>query len=120
MRNLSILLLAVIMNPFHAEANNCPGLDQIVFHMDVASSNIANADTTRTPEGGSYKMRTAHCSSTGCATLEFPEYRLVHDPGHPDANPEGFVSFPSIDVMEELNELIELQRAYEQRVSECT
>ena len=40
-------------------------------------------------------------------------YRLVHDPGHPDANEEGFVKMPDIEIVTEMVDMIAASRAYE-------
>ncbi len=113
--------------------------------MDVISSNIANAETTRTPEGGPYR-RQAVVFRPGqssrpfqllLARLRNPSLaptmvggvtvsnivvdpapgRLVYDPTHPDANAEGFVEYPNVDTLTEMIDLISATRAYEANIT---
>ena len=121
MRILFILLLLSVSKDYAlaAETINCPGLGQIVFQIQVVSENIANANTTRAPQGGPYKPKTAYCNMFGCDILERETSFQVYEPKHIDANVDGLVSYPSIDTIVEMNQMIELQRLYEQRLSEC-
>jgi flagellar basal-body rod protein FlgC len=99
--------------------------------MDVITSNIANAETTRTPAGGPYKKRTVILSSESLPESfgeslnsavmavkvekieEDSGVRMVYDPKHPDANPEGYVAKPNINLMLEMAEMINASRNYE-------
>ncbi len=95
------------------------------FRMDVISSNIANLETTRTPEGGPYHRRIVSFQSmllgqeqvqgVKVAQLtEDPSERLVYDPSHPDADPEtGMVHYPDMDLITELTDLMSAQRSFE-------
>ena len=72
--------------------------------LEVISANIANAETTRTPEGVAYRREIAvvHTDTkTGANVLDVvadkQRGRLVYDPGHPDANEDGFVEYPNVD-----------------------
>jgi flagellar basal-body rod protein FlgC len=106
----------------------------------VTASNLANAQTTRTPEGGAYRRRDPVFQSVpvgdrfhdlmnerlarasqGVETVEIVEDtappRLVHDPSHPDANPDGFVEYPNIEMVEEMVNMIMASRAYDAGVT---
>ncbi len=99
--------------------------------IDVIADNIANAETTRTPEGGPYRKkvpifaeylrRTAQgWKPAGVRVVkikEDPSYRLVYDPSHPDADENGYVKMPNVNVLKEMVDLINAQRAYEANVS---
>jgi flagellar basal-body rod protein FlgC len=107
--------------------------------MTVVAGNLANTETTRTPEGGPYKRRDVifqavpigeDFSDSMRATLsedtEGPQAvevagikqssrpaRKVFDPNHPDASPEGYVSLPDINLMEEMVDMMSAVRSYE-------
>ncbi len=92
--------------------------------MNVIASNIANVNSTNTPEGGPYRRRDVlfqsylfNESSIGVNIAKIVEdqrpFRMVHDPAHPDANENGFVSHPNINTIEETVNLMAATRAYE-------
>lgn len=99
--------------------------------IDVVASNLANMQTTRTAAGGPYRRRTVvfgerlaqaqrpqrQFRGEGvrvAAIVEDPNPpRLEHDPEHPDANGEGFVAYPNIDLAKEMTDLITASRSYE-------
>ncbi|MBP7232639.1 MAG: flagellar basal body rod protein FlgC [Syntrophaceae bacterium] len=100
--------------------------------MDVISSNIANLSTTSTPEGGPYKRKVLSFSADPLEkgfdanlkdavravkidkiTEQTDGFRKIHDPAHPDADQEGFVTLPNVNLMLEMTELISASRAYE-------
>ncbi|GAB4016628.1 MAG: flagellar basal body rod protein FlgC [Bdellovibrio sp.] len=108
--------------------------------MGAISSNIANAQTTRTAEGGPYrpkevvfgaeptresfseilegelgeKANSVHATEV-ISTNKPPV--LKYEPNHPDANAQGYVAYPDINVMEEMANMIEASRAYEANIS---
>ena len=106
--------------------------------MDTIASNLANIETTRTPEGGPYKrkdvMFTALPLNSFSGTLsdaladqvrqvkvsEVVEDQspptLVFNPNHPDANEEGYVAMPNINLMEEMVNLINATRSFEANI----
>lgn len=108
--------------------------------IDAIASNLANANTTRTEAGGPYKRRDvvlepqaidSNFGSTlaalgdagarqGVKVVDVVEDqrppRLVFQPGHPDANPEGYVAFPNVDPVTEMVDLLTASRAYEANV----
>jgi len=108
--------------------------------MDVISSNIANANTTRTEEGGPYKKKmvvfgpaTGQSSFSGVLDsleqanlggVEVSEIvedanavKAVYDPDHPDADADGYVMMPDIDTVEEMVDMMSATRSYEANVT---
>jgi flagellar basal-body rod protein FlgC len=108
--------------------------------MEAISSNIANAQTTRTAEGGPYRRKEVVFGSeparesfadilegeldekaqTVQATEVISTNRppiMKYDPNHPDANEDGYVAMPNINVMEEMANMISAQRAYEANIT---
>ena len=108
-------------------------------YMNVISMNLANVKTTRTPEGGPYRRKSVAFAATPIhnpfdKALENAEDRelkgvvvrgivndkrpmkQVYEPGHPDANKEGYVSYPDINVVEEMANMITTMRSYEANV----
>ena len=96
--------------------------------MDAIANNIANAETTRTPEGGPYRRQQAVFSlpveqmgfgeaeiAGPAASIEMEDSppKMVHDPGHPDADASGFVAMPNVNIVEEMVDMISATRAYE-------
>lgn len=96
--------------------------------MNTIANNIANAGTTRTPEGGAFRrqvvilrgepVRSIGATETAGVRVKRVEHdpsplRPVHQPGHPDADAEGYVNYPNIDIAVEMVDLIASQRAYE-------
>ncbi len=107
--------------------------------MNTTSSNLAQAQTTRTPEGGPYRRKDVVFEAEPVRSfaselkghLDAPLHKvkvvdvvsdpnppkLVYQPGHPDANPEGFVAYPNINTMEEMVNMIAASRTYEANVT---
>jgi flagellar basal-body rod protein FlgC len=92
--------------------------------MNVIASNIANVNSTRTPEGGPYRKKDVVFesymfdeSSVGVNIPKIVEdegpFKMAYDPSHPDANKDGYVSYPNISTIEETVNLISATRAYE-------
>jgi flagellar basal-body rod protein FlgC len=105
------------------------GLSAERARINVASSNLANVQTTRTDGGGPYQRQNLVLSSRavtepGAVEGSFavavdsvqPDPtppRLEYDPGHPDAGPDGYVAFPNVNVVEEMVDMITASRAYQ-------
>lgn len=102
--------------------------------LNVVSSNLANIETTRTPEGGPYQkrdvvFRSAPVTFSGVLDravqgVEVAEIRanteppkLVHDPSHPDADAQGYVSMPNINLLEEVVDMMSASRSYDANVT---
>lgn len=100
--------------------------------MNVIANNIANAESTRTAKGGAFRRQLAvfrggewkpgaKSSELGVRVSKVVSdpspSRLVFDPGHPDANKDGYVSYPNVSVAVEMADLVSAQRAYDANVS---
>ncbi len=88
--------------------------------MSVIAENIANANTMRTAEGGPYRRQLAVArrdEATGQVTVDrvadASEGRLVYDPGHPDADEQGYVRHPNVDMAAEMVDLVTARRLHE-------
>jgi flagellar basal-body rod protein FlgC len=103
--------------------------------MDVIAENLANARTTRTPDGGPYRRKVvlfepvlqeiegqdalhgADKTSVGVKATQYvdrtTDFEHVLDPGHPDAGPDGMVLYPNVNTVLEMADLITSMRAYE-------
>lgn len=82
--------------------------------LKTIAANIANAQTTRTPEGGPYRRQVAVADGGEARVVaDARPGSLVYDPGHPDANPDGFVAMPNVDVQTELVDLMVARRVHE-------
>jgi flagellar basal-body rod protein FlgC len=118
------------MDFFQAIDVAASGLSAERTRMNVAASNLANASTTRTAEGGPYRPQSVVLSSEakeGAGPGEVPVFevkgaevvddgsapRIVHDPAHPDADADGNVAYPNVNVVEEMVDMITASRAYE-------
>lgn len=100
--------------------------------LDIVAQNIANAQTTRTAEGGPYKRQvvsfeTELVKRTGGASLQTVRIggvtndrspgQEVYNPQHPDAGPDGMVKMPNVNLSYEMVDLITASRAYEANLS---
>ncbi|MDR2801313.1 MAG: flagellar basal body rod protein FlgC [Desulfovibrio sp.] len=109
-------------------------------HINIISMNLANVKTTRTANGGPYRRRSVVLESTpldadfkaqmrgaldkelrGVRVQAIPvdqrPHKMVYEPGHPDADPDGYVAYPDINVVEEMAALMTAQRGYEANVT---
>jgi len=113
------------------------GLHAQRFRMNLISSNLANAHTTKTEDGTPYRRKDPLFQAVDASDTPQNEFdntlqkvrvdavvedqspfRLVHDPGHPDANPEtGMVQLPNVNVVEEMVNLVTAARSYEANVT---
>lgn len=101
------------------------GLTAQRLRMDVAASNLANAQTTRTAAGGPYRAESVVFSAltlngdgapgVAATTIATPGRAFVraYDPGHPDADGEGFVTYPNVDVAGEMADLMGAARSFQ-------
>ena len=101
--------------------------------MNVIANNIANAQTTRTPDGrGAFRRQVAIVRGEALKqTVDPSKYgvkvkrvaqdpsplRMVYDPTHPDANAEGMVAYPNVDVAMEMVDMVVAQRAYDANIA---
>lgn len=107
---------------------------------DIISQNLANVNTTRTSEGGAYVRKTvvfAEKQSTsfdqvlmttsglvgnGVKATKVVEdtstpMNMVYDPSHPDADENGYVTYPNVNTVTEMTNLIDASRSYEANVT---
>jgi flagellar basal-body rod protein FlgC len=124
------------MDFFRALQTSSSGLSAQRLRMNLISANLANANTTRTQEGGPYRRKEAvfaaqpgeadfrrHLSSQledqlpqveVLGVVDDPNPPLMkYDPAHPDADANGYVAMPNINVMEEMVNMISATRSYE-------
>ncbi len=106
--------------------------------LQTVASNMANARTTRTDEGGAYRRQMpvfkAEATSTFGDMVSRKMARVevvgieadtdpgdrVYDPGHPDADGEGYVTYPNVDILEEMVDMMTTSRTYEANASVVT
>ena len=127
------------MDPTAAFAVSASGLRAQRLRMDVIAANLANAQSTRTPEGGPYRRRdvvlaaapeggtfdemlgAAGGAGGGVEVSRIVEDdappQLVFDPGHPDADANGYVAMPNVNVITEMVDMMAATRAYEANVA---
>jgi len=102
--------------------------------LNLISNNLANINTTRTAEGGPYRRKIAvfeECLRTATNNTQTPgngvkvtairedtsPLPLIYDPDHPDADSQGFVALPNVNVVNEMVDLITSTRTYEANVN---
>lgn len=128
------------MNFIDALHISATGLTSQRLRMNVVSSNLANSNTTRTPGGGPYKRKDVVFTSqpvqgsfqdmmrsqlsgklSGVKVVEIindPSPPVIkYDPQHPDADEEGYVSMPNINMIEEMVNMMSATRSYEANVT---
>lgn len=131
------------MRIFQAIETSASALTAERLRMDIIANNIANVNTTRTPEGGPYRRQypvfavrenievngpgsffdflrqpqvTNGVRVVGIFEDQTPP-RMVYNPNHPDANADGYVAMPNIDIVTEMVDMISAARAYEANVT---
>jgi flagellar basal-body rod protein FlgC len=122
---------------FDAQDVLAAGMSAMRLRVNTIASNIANAETTRTPDGGPYKRKDVVMTATSTPrafqsaldemTLSKPgiaavvedqqDPRKVFQPGHPDADKEGYVAYPNINVVQSMTDLMTATRLYQANVS---
>ena len=121
------------MSIFNGLQINASGLSLERMKLDVASTNIANVNTTRTAEGCPYKKKTVEFSenlrqaqgtnkitSAGVKVTNIAEdntTKLTYDPTNPDADANGYVEMPNVNMADEMVDMIQAMRTYEANVS---
>lgn len=116
------------------------GMSAQRLRMDIISQNIANVNTTRDENGKPYRrqnvifaekdmtpfgdilMKTAGTSGNGVKVTQIVEdnktpMRKVYDPSHPDADADGYVTYPNVNVVQEMTDMIDATRSYEANVT---
>ncbi len=128
------------MNFFDSMQTSASGLSAQRLRMNLTSNNLANTNTTRTEQGGPYQRKEPVFAATpvqgtfgemlnaemGGSPTEVNVVNVVndareplmkYDPLHPDANSQGFVSMPNINMMEEMVNMMTASRSYEANVT---
>jgi flagellar basal-body rod protein FlgC len=126
------------MNIFSSLRISGSGLSAERLRMDTIAANIANAETTRTPSGGPYRRKIVSFEENltrelnaqtnkyesalkGVKASKISEdqspLRKVYDPSHPDADLEGYVMMPNVNILNEMVDLIAASRSFEANVT---
>ncbi len=128
------------MDLFSSMRVSATGLDAQMKRMNTVSSNIANAETTRTEEGGPYRRKDPVFAAQtdresfgeilenaldeqvqGVQVEEIIQDerapRMVYNPSHADADTNGYVAMPNVNTVEEMANMISAQRSYEANVT---
>ena len=126
------------MSLFSAISVSASGMEAQRTRAELLTQNLANAETTRTPDGGPYRRKDAVFASGPVSSpfgSEFqsslenvgvsvsdtvtdtrdPEKRYL--PGHPDADQDGYVAFPRINTAEDMVDLMGASRAFQANIS---
>jgi flagellar basal-body rod protein FlgC len=126
-----------MLGVFSALEVSASGLSAERIRMNTTASNLANARTTHTPQGGPFKRTDPVFEAVGLDRLRgLPSMQqgvslvrvsriqedtrpgtLVYDPSHPDANGQGYVTYPNVNAVEEMVNMITATRAYEAGVT---
>ena len=128
------------MGMFDAFNINASGMTAQRYRMDVISENVANANTTRTADGSPYRRKVVYFEEKGGQTAFSrvlgeaaynhgysgqgvkirgvlhdydTEMNMVYDPSHPDADENGYVTYPNVNIITEMTNMIDASRAYE-------
>lgn len=128
------------MSTFQGMNISASGMTAQRLRMDIISQNIANVNTTRDENGNPYKrkvvtfaekdatpfgeilMKTAGTAGNGVKVSRIAEdnktqMRKVYDPSNPDADEEGYVTYPNVNIVQEMTDLIDATRSYEANVT---
>lgn len=129
------------MSMFSAFNINASGLTAQRYRMDIISENVANANTTRTQDGTPYRRKVVTFAEkeggvqaasfrnvlsrennrysgqgvkvSGVYEDTWTDMNMVYDPSHPDADENGYVTYPNVNIITEMTNLIDASRAYE-------
>ena len=127
------------MSIFSSFGVNASGMTAERYRMDIISQNVANANTTRTEDGTPYKRKVVTFSEKTTNPTEFgtifrksrgmdvgdgvkvsgvyedntEEMKKVYDPSHPDADEYGYVTYPNVNIVTEMTNMIDSTRAFE-------
>ncbi|MGN0376002.1 MAG: flagellar basal body rod protein FlgC [Suilimivivens sp.] len=127
------------MSIFSSFDINASGMTAQRYRMDIISENVANADTTRTEDGTPYRRKVVTFEQRGEQVGNFSNvfsrasdaYKgqgvrvskvsedtwtdmvMAYDPSHPDADENGYVTYPNVNIVTEMTNLIDASRSYE-------
>jgi flagellar basal-body rod protein FlgC len=133
------------MGLFDAIDASGSGLSAERLRMDVTSENLANAETTKGADGQPYRRKEVVLQQAGASGTSFASMlssmqgaggaksvsgvkvsgivedssalKRIYDPGHPDADKDGYVTMPNVNTVTEMTDLISSSRAYEANVT---
>ncbi len=126
--------------PFRSLGVAASGLAAQLARLQVIASNIANAETTRGPDGTPYRRKVVEFQEVGFQPLligslntfeedviggvrvagvaeDLSEGVLVYDPGHPHADADGYVRMPNVNITEEMVDMMDARRLFEANAS---
>lgn len=127
------------MSIFNSFGINASGMTAQRYRMDIISENVANATTTRTEDGTPYRRKVVAFAQRGEAVGTFSsflssasdsykgqgvkvssvmeddwtEMTMAYDPSHPDADENGYVTYPNVNIVTEMTNLIDASRSFE-------
>ena len=127
------------MSIFSAFNVNASGMTAQRYRMDIIPENVANANTTRTQDGTPYRRKVVTFEQKGATAKTFSSFlgqasnrydgqgvrvrkvsedtwtqmNMVYDPSHPDADENGYVTYPNVNIVTEMTNLIDASRSYE-------
>ncbi len=129
------------MSLFQSFNINTSGMTAQRFRMDVISQNVANVTTTRTEDGTPYRRKIVTFTEkqvtpfskylsnasrgymgNGVKVSEISEdtstdFVMKYDPSHPDADENGYVSYPNVNIITEMTNMIDASRSYEANIT---
>ncbi len=127
------------MSIFSSFNINASGMTAQRYRMDIISENVANANTTRTADGTPYRRKVVTFEQRGAEVGSFSnvfksasetyqgngvrvrkvsedtwnDMVMAYDPSHPDADENGYVTYPNVNIVTEMTNLIDASRSYE-------
>ena len=126
------------MGIFSSFGVNASGMTAERYRMDIISQNVANANTTRTEDGTPYRRKIVTFEERGTDANSFgtifrrargmdtgngvkatgvyedqSDYTMVYDPSHPDADENGYVYYPNVNIVTEMTNMIDAERSYQ-------
>lgn len=127
---------------FNAFDISASGMSAQRYRADIIAQNVANVDTTRTEDGDVYRRKAVvfteknstpfdhvlaraqgrHVTGTGVKVSSVyedteSELKMVYDPSHPDADENGYVTYPNVNIVTEMTNLIDASRSLEANVT---
>ncbi len=125
------------MGMFDVLKISASGLRAQRVRMETIATNLANVHVTRTEDGGPYKKQSVVMTSADVSGKTFKgvfersmegvdieeitesekPFEKTYDPGHPDADKDGYVTYPNVNVLEEMTDMISATRSYEANVN---
>ncbi len=125
------------MGMFDVLKISASGLRAQRVRMETIATNLANVHVTRTEDGGPYKKQSVVMTSADVSGATFKgvldrkmegvdieeivesekPFEKTYDPGHPDADENGYVTYPNVNVLEEMTDMVSATRSYEANVN---